>query len=116
MPKRQDCVHQTDTARWRGWHCPVCGETGFDPATGDAGRYSAALTALRQRVTARRATELHTLRKKPGLRQAEAGRRFGGGVTAFSEYQRGKTQPHKSTMLLFRLLDKHPDWLTELRP
>ena len=30
-------------------------------------------------------------------------------------YERGKTQPHKSTVLLFKLLDKHPDLLAELR-
>lgn len=33
-----------------------------------------------------------------------------------SKFERGKTQPHKSTVLLFRLLDKHPDLLAELRP
>lgn len=100
----------------RGWHCPVCGELEFDRGTGDAERFSAALTALRAKVTARRAAELRAIRKKLGLKQAEAGRIFGGGVNAFSEYERGKTQPHKSTMLLFRLLDKHPDLLAELQP
>ncbi len=100
----------------RGWHCPTCGEIEFDKGTGDAERYSAALTALREKVTTHRAAELRSIRKKLGLKQAEAGRMFGGGVNAFSEYERGKTQPHKSTMLLFRLLDKHPDLLAELRP
>lgn len=106
---------RTTVRALRGWHCPVCGETEFVKGTGDADRYSAALTALRARVTARRAAELRSIRKKLGLKQAEAGRMFGGGVNAFSEYERGKTQPHKSTMLLFRLLDKHPDLLAELR-
>jgi len=39
---------------------------------------------------------------------------FGGGASAFSEYERGKTQPHKSTVLLLRLLDRHPELLSEL--
>ena len=50
-----------------------------------------------------------------GLRQVEAGHLFGGGSSAFSEYERGKTQPHKSTVLLFKLLDRHPELLDELR-
>ncbi len=94
----------------------MCGEIEFDKDTGDAERYNAALSALREKVATRRAADLRTIRKKLGLKQAEAGRMFGGGVNAFSEYERGKTQPHKSTMLLFRLLDKHPDLLAELQP
>jgi HTH-type transcriptional regulator/antitoxin MqsA len=49
------------------------------------------------------------------LRQSGAGKLFGGGASAFSEYERGKTQPHKSTALLLRLLGKHPELLDELR-
>lgn len=99
----------------RGWHCRVCGEIEFEQGTGEAERYNAALVALRESVTARRAAQLRAIRKKLGLKQAEAGRMFGGGINAFSEYERGKTQPHKSTVLLFQLLDKHPDLLAELR-
>ncbi len=106
---------RTTVRALRGWHCPVCGEIEFDKQTRDAERYSAALAALREKVTARRAAEMRTIRKKLGLKQAEAGRVFGGGVNAFSEYERGRTQPHKSTVLLFKLLDKHPDLLAELR-
>jgi HTH-type transcriptional regulator/antitoxin MqsA len=95
-----------------GWHCPACGDCEFDDGEGQ--RYSAALEALRKSATERRAQELRAIRKKLGLRQAEAGRLFGGGVSAFSEYERGKTQPHKSTVLLLRLLDKHPELLKEL--
>lgn len=31
------------------------------------------------------------------------------------EDERGKTQPHKSTVLLLKLLDKHPELLDEVR-
>jgi len=96
-----------------GWHCPVCGECEFDD--GEGKRYSAALTALRERANAERAAGVLAIRKKLGLRQADAGRLFGGGVSAFSDYERGKTQPHKSTMLLLKLLDKHPELLAEIR-
>lgn len=61
------------------------------------------------------AAEMRDIRKKLGLKQAEAGKLFGGGVSAFSEYERGKTQPHKSTILLLKLLNKHPELLDEVR-
>lgn len=96
-----------------GWHCPVCGECEFDDGSGQ--RYNAALAALRAEVEQRRAARLRAIRRKLGLNQAEAGRLFGGGASAFSEYERGKTQPHKSTLLLFKLLDKHPELLDEIR-
>lgn len=40
---------------------------------------------------------------------------FGGGASAFSEYERGKTQPHKSTVILLELLGKHPELMSEVR-
>ncbi len=95
-----------------GWHCPACGECEFDD--GEGKRYSAALAALRKQADAERAMALRAIRKKLGLNQAEAGKLFGGGASAFSEYERGKTQPHKSTVLLLKLLEKHPDLLKEL--
>jgi HTH-type transcriptional regulator/antitoxin MqsA len=95
-----------------GWHCPVCGDCQFDAREGE--RYCAAMDAFSAQVDADVAAALRSTRKKLGLRQAEAGRLFGGGSSAFSEYERGKTQPHKSTVLLFRLLDKHPELLAEL--
>ena len=68
-----------------------------------------------KRVDASFVQSMRAIRKKLGLRQAEAGKLFGGGASAFSEYERGKTQPHKSTVLLLKLLDKHPELLDELR-
>jgi len=98
----------------QGWHCPVCGEIEFaEPAS--SARYSAALATLRQVADKQRADSVRSIRKKLGLRQAEAGRLFGGGVSAFSDYERGKTQPHKSTVLLLKILNKHPELLDEVR-
>ena len=96
-----------------GWHCPVCANCLFD--TGEGQRYSAAVDAFCAQVDAESATALRATRKKLGLKQAEAGRLFGGGASAFSEYERGKTQPHKSTVLLLKLLDRHPELLAEIR-
>ncbi|MDR1662548.1 MAG: type II toxin-antitoxin system MqsA family antitoxin [Azoarcus sp.] len=96
-----------------GWHCPVCGECVFDP--GEGARVAAALEELRRAGIENRAREVRGIRKKLGLKQADAGRIFGGGVNAFSEYERGKTQPHKSTMLLLRLLNLHPELIREIQ-
>ena len=98
-----------------GWHCPVCGGCEFVPGEGEAERHSTEIDAFAARVDAEETIWLRTIRKKLGLRQAEAGKLFGGGVSAFSEYERGKTQPHKSTILLLRLLEKHPELLEEVR-
>ena len=95
-----------------GWHCAVCGDCQFDE--GEGVRYSVALEALRALDSQDRASEVRGIRRKLGLRQAQAGQLFGGGISAFSEYERGKTQPHKSTVLLLKLLDRHPELLPEV--
>ena len=64
---------------------------------------------------AEESTFIRNVRKKLGLKQSEAGKLFGGGVNAFSEYERGITQPHKSTIALLRLLNRHPELLNEVR-
>lgn len=95
-----------------GWHCPACADCVFDRNEGQ--RYSKAIDAFSVQIDAQEAEEIKATRKSLGLNQAEAGRIFGGGISAFSEYERGKTQAHKSTVLLLRLLAKHPELLSEL--
>jgi len=56
-----------------------------------------------------------TVRKKLDLDQREAAEIFGGGVNAFSHYENGKTKPPLSLVKLFKLLDRHPDLLREVR-
>jgi HTH-type transcriptional regulator / antitoxin MqsA len=50
-----------------------------------------------------------------GLKQSVVAASFGGGVNAFSEYERGFRQPSKSTVLLLKLLDCPPELLGEIR-
>jgi HTH-type transcriptional regulator/antitoxin MqsA len=97
-----------------GWHCPKCGEIEFVDQDSSQ-RHMEALNAAWVEARATESLPLRAIRKKLGLRQADAGRLFGGGVSAFSDYERGKTQPHKSTVLLLKLLDKHPELLAEIR-
>ena len=95
----------------QGWYCPDCGEAYLE----DNGRYAEACAALVRQTTVAEAALIRDTRKKLGLTQREAGELFGGGVSAFSEYERGKTQPHKATLLLLRLLRAHPELLNEVR-
>ncbi|MBX3138567.1 type II toxin-antitoxin system MqsA family antitoxin [Candidatus Obscuribacterales bacterium] len=54
-------------------------------------------------------------RKKLRLDQREAAGIFGGGPNAFSRYENGKTRTPLSLVQLFKLLDKHPELLDEIR-
>lgn len=68
-----------------GWHCPVCAEVEFDP--GEGNRYAAAISALSNEP-------YHN---------------------TFSRYERGEATPLPAVVNLFRLLDKHPELLSELK-
>lgn len=93
--------------------CRDCGEVVFDVESYD--RYRATSDALIVSINKRNAPDLRRIRRRLGLTQAEAGRLFGGGVTAFSRYERGETQPPVALAKLFRLLDNHPELLEEVR-
>jgi len=54
------------------------------------------------------------IRKKLHLEQKEAAEIFGG-VNAFSRYETGKTKPSLSLVKLLKVLDKHPELLSEIR-
>jgi HTH-type transcriptional regulator/antitoxin MqsA len=96
------------------WFCEGCGEIEFAGAD-EASRYSTEVRIAMAAINASRAAGLRATRKRLGLKQAEAAAIFGGGVNAFSEYERGVRQPSKSTMLLLKLLDQHPELLKEIR-
>lgn len=55
------------------------------------------------------------VRKKLAIDQREAGEIFGGGVNAFSRYENGKTKPPLALVKLLKVLDRHPDLLSEIR-
>jgi len=97
-----------------GWHCQDCGEIGFSTSDG-AKRYSDAVRVAMDAINTTEQTKLRATRKRLGLKQGEAAAIFGGGVNAFSEYERGIRQPSKSMLLLLQLLDRHPDLLAEVR-
>ena len=55
------------------------------------------------------------VRKKLDLDQREASEIFGGGVNAFSRYENGRTKPSLALVKLLKVLDRHPDLLSEVR-
>jgi HTH-type transcriptional regulator/antitoxin MqsA len=96
-----------------GLYCPNCGEAVFNDA--ETTRFEAVIRPFVQAVNQEAMPELAQVRKRLKLSQAEAGRLFGGGAVAFSRYETGKTQPPKALTVLFKLLEKHPELLSEVR-
>lgn len=57
---------------------------------------------------------IQSVRKKLGLNQKQAGELFGGGVNAFSRYERGKMNPPQSLVVLLQLLNHKPELLDDV--
>ncbi len=98
-----------------GTYCPACDEMILDAA--EAARTSAAMLEFNKQVNASIVDPgfIAGVRKKLALDQREAAAIFGGGVNAFSRYENGKTKPPLALVQLLRVLDRHPDLLSEVR-
>jgi HTH-type transcriptional regulator / antitoxin MqsA len=98
-----------------GEFCSACGEGVFDAATSRA--ISADMKAFSKQVNAAIVDPsfISAVRKKLDLDQREAAEIFGGGANAFSRYENGKTKPPLALVKLFKVLDRHPDLLAEVR-
>lgn len=98
----------------QGEFCANCGEAIFTADQGD--QYLAKVNRFRNQVDTEPLAppEIRRIRRKLKLTQKEAGEVFGGGIRAFSQYERGETRPLKSTDTLLRLLDRHPELLAEV--
>ncbi len=98
-----------------GDFCPACAESILDAA--ESSRVMRAMRALSRQVNAAIVDPVFiaNVRKKLDLDQREATEIFGGGVNAFSRYENGKTKPPLALVKLFKLLDRHPDLLDEVR-
>ncbi len=110
-------AHRTTIKAVHGVFCSVCGEGFSDPEhPQDWQRLASKTAAFMKQVNELEGERLRQRRMRLKLTQAEAGRLFGGGVSAFSEYERGHTQPHRSTVLLLELLSRHPELMEEIKP
>ncbi|MCC3742553.1 type II toxin-antitoxin system MqsA family antitoxin [Rouxiella badensis] len=98
-----------------GDHCPACGEVIMDREQSNA--YQAKVKAFKAQIIAVTIEPafIMSVRKKLALTQKEASEIFGGGVNAFSRYEKGIAQPHPSTIKLLQVLDHHPELLNEIR-
>ena len=97
-----------------GDYCTSCGEGVFTSEESES--YLKAVRAFRDKVDAQPLlpSEVKRIRKKLGLTQKQAGEIFGGGIRAFSQYERGESTQSKATDGLLRLLDLHPELLSEV--
>lgn len=105
----------TVIAAVRGDFCPACSESILDAA--ESNRVMREMQAFSKQVNAAIVDPVFitNVRKKLDLDQREAAELFGGGVNAFSRYENGKTKPPLALVKLFKLLDRHPDLLNEVR-
>lgn len=95
--------------------CPACGEMVLGNAAAD--HVGEAVATFIKQVNASLVDPafIASVRKKLRLDQREAAEIFGGGINAFSRYENGKTRPPLALIKLLRLLDRHPELLSEVR-
>ena len=95
--------------------CPACDESITDMS--ETERVMREMKAFNKRVNAAIVDPffIMNVRKKLDLDQREASEIFGGGINAFSRYENGKTKPPLALVKLFKLLDRPPDLLYEIR-
>ena len=95
--------------------CPACDESITDLV--ETERVMREMQAFHKQVNAAIVDPgfIIAVRKKLNLGQREAAEIFGGGVNAFSRYENGKTKPPLALVKLLKLLERHPDLLSEVR-
>lgn len=98
-----------------GDYCPCCGEIILNEE--QSNRYARAIREAKKAINARHIDPafIARIRQKMALDQREAAALFGGGANAFSRYETGKTQPPLAMIKLFKLLDKHPELMAEVK-
>jgi HTH-type transcriptional regulator / antitoxin MqsA len=105
----------TTLPKVKGEFCPACGEAVLDAR--ESARVSALMLAFNKQVNSAKVDPgfIASVRKKLSLDQREAAEIFGGGVNAFSRYENGKTRPPLALVKLLKVLDRHPDLMSEVR-
>ena len=98
-----------------GDFCPACAESILDAE--ESNRVMREMKTFSKQVNAAIVDPgfIADVRKKLDLDQRQAAELFGGGINAFSRYENGKTKPPLALVKLFKLLDRHPDLLNEVR-
>jgi HTH-type transcriptional regulator/antitoxin MqsA len=99
----------------KGHYCSRCGEFTLDAA--ETLRVSTAMLAFNKEVNNQLVDPefIVRVRRKLALDQRQAAEIFGGGVNAFSRYEKGKIKPPLALVKLLKLLDRHPELLREVK-
>jgi HTH-type transcriptional regulator/antitoxin MqsA len=97
----------------RGDFCTACGEGIWDEES--YRRYTEAQAALIRAVKGDVCADIRRIRKNLKLTQTELSEVVGIGKVAFSRYERGETRPPAPLVKLLKLMERHPDLLSELR-
>lgn len=107
--------HQIVVEGITGDFCDECGEVIYNAEM--SAKFSTAVAALHREVNAREVDPafIATVRKRLNLDQRQAAEIFGGGANAFSRYETGRVAPPRPLVQLFRVLDKHPEMLDEIK-
>lgn len=114
--KKVQLTYKRNTLSYKqpGYWCDACGEGVIEPRDRKATQKK--LTAFRASVDGLLTPdEIKRIRLKLKLTQRKASQLFGGGVNAFSRYEKGEILIYRATSQLLRLLDKHPVQLKELK-
>jgi len=96
----------------RGEFCSHCGEGVWDEES--YRRYTEAQEGLIRTVKGDVGADIRRIRKKLKLTQSELASLFGVGKMAFSRYERGESRPPAPLIKLLKLIDRHPNLLSEM--
>lgn len=106
--------NKTLTIEMTGDYCEECGEGFFDDKE-QALITNRILLAKRKADNLLAPENIRRIRKKAKLTQKEAQEIFGGGINAFSKYERAEVTQPQSTDLLLRLIDANKLSIEELK-
>jgi HTH-type transcriptional regulator/antitoxin MqsA len=106
--------HSTMLPAVTGEYCSNCGEQLLGPE--ESQRTMELMLAFKRSINAALIDPefIVRVRKKLKLDQRQAAEFFGGGVNAFSRYESGKMRPPLALVKLLKLLDRHPELLSEM--
>ncbi|MEY4503867.1 MAG: hypothetical protein RL154_159 [Pseudomonadota bacterium] len=95
-------------------YCDECGEAFLAP--NDSKATEKAIADFKREVEhLLTSDQIKQIRKKHHITQKEAAELFGGGINAFSKYERGEAIQSKSTDILLRLIDQQKIHLQDIR-